>query len=142
MKTFHPKTIFDNLWFFKTWVDFCFKINAQGLILSSFESWGTETANYANFVRFSSVFNYFASETYKTRSLGYFLYFYAFLGVFKRFCSSDWPKMMSIYTLISSLMVLSSIFLHETFCCLPFLQDRHEWSFLNVLDGKPVTKFP
>jgi hypothetical protein len=54
--------------FQKTFVDFSSKINAQGLILSSFKSWGTEIANYANFVRFSSVFNHFASETYKTQS--------------------------------------------------------------------------
>jgi hypothetical protein len=66
-------------------VDFSFKTNAQGLNLTSFESWGTETANCANFVRFSSVFNHFASKTYKTQSLGYFQYFDAFLSVFKCF---------------------------------------------------------
>ena len=38
----------------------------QGLVLQIYETWGTETANYANFVRFSSVFDYFAFETYKT----------------------------------------------------------------------------
>ena len=76
----------------RAWVDFSFKTNAQGLILSNFESWGTETANYANFVRFSFVFTHFASETYKTQSLRYFQYFDAFLSVFWMFCSSDLTK--------------------------------------------------
>ena len=49
------------------WVDFSFKTNVQGLVLSIFKSWGTETANYANFVRFSSGFKHFASETYKAQ---------------------------------------------------------------------------
>jgi hypothetical protein len=40
--------------------------NNQGLDLTTFESWGTETANIANFVRFSFVFAYFAFETCKT----------------------------------------------------------------------------
>ena len=52
----------------RTFGEFSSKINSQGLDLTSFESWETETANYANFVRFSSVFKHFASETYKTQS--------------------------------------------------------------------------
>lgn len=48
-------------------VIFSFQINAQGLFLPIFESWGTETASFANFVRFSSVFAHFAFITYKTR---------------------------------------------------------------------------
>ena len=54
----------------------------QGLFLPNFETWGTETANYANFVSFSTVFIHFASKTYKTQSLGYFQYFDAFFSVF------------------------------------------------------------
>jgi hypothetical protein len=42
-------------------------LNIQGLVLSFYESWGTETANFANFIRFSSVFAHFASKTYKTQ---------------------------------------------------------------------------
>ena len=57
-------TIYD---FKRTFGDFSFKISAQGLFLLIFESWGTETANYANFIRFSSVFTHFASKTYKTQ---------------------------------------------------------------------------
>ena len=45
----------------------------QGLFLPIFESWGTETANYANFARFSFVFEHFAFETHKTRSLDIFI---------------------------------------------------------------------
>ena len=55
--------MFDFPW---TKVDFLFILNLQGLVLPIYETWGTETANYANFVRFSSVFAYFAFETYKT----------------------------------------------------------------------------
>ena len=67
--------IFD---FQKTWVDLSFKINAYGLILTSFETCGAEIANFANFVRFLTVFTHFASKTYKTQSLRYFQYFDAF----------------------------------------------------------------
>jgi hypothetical protein len=42
-------------------------LNDQGLVLTFYESWETETANFANFVRFSSVFTLFASKTYKTQ---------------------------------------------------------------------------
>ena len=42
-------------------------LNDQGLVLSFYESLGTETANFANFVRFSFVFTRFASKTYKTQ---------------------------------------------------------------------------
>ena len=38
----------------------------QGLVLQIYETWGTETAKYANVVRFSFVFTYFVFETYKT----------------------------------------------------------------------------
>ena len=71
--------------FKRTFGDFSFKISAQGLFLPIFKCWGTETANYANFVRVSTVFTHFASKTYKTQSLGYFQYFDAFLSVFKCF---------------------------------------------------------
>ena len=50
-----------------TFGDFSFKISAQGLFLPIFKSWGTETANYANFVLFSLVFTQFAFKTYKTQ---------------------------------------------------------------------------
>ena len=73
--------------FRKTFGDFSYKANAQGLVLPIFESWGTETANYAKFVHFSFVFNHFASKTYKTRSLGYFQYFDVFPSVFTCFGS-------------------------------------------------------
>ena len=53
--------------FKRTFGDFTFKISAQGLFLTIFESWGTETAKFANFVRFSFVFTHFASKTYKTQ---------------------------------------------------------------------------
>jgi hypothetical protein len=53
--------------FKRTFGDFSFQISAQGLFLPNFESWGTETANFANFVRFSFVFDHFASKTYKTQ---------------------------------------------------------------------------
>jgi hypothetical protein len=53
--------------FKRTFGDFSFKICAQGLFLPNFESWGTETADFANFVHFSSVFTHFASKTYKTQ---------------------------------------------------------------------------
>ena len=49
-----PKMIFEQV------------LSDQGLVLPIYETWGTETANYANFVRFSSVFACFAFETYKT----------------------------------------------------------------------------
>ena len=42
-------------------------LNDQGLDLTFYKSWGTETANFANFVRFSYVFTLFASKTYKTQ---------------------------------------------------------------------------
>jgi hypothetical protein len=42
-------------------------LNVQGLVLIFYESWGTETANFENFVRFSSVFTHFASKAYKTQ---------------------------------------------------------------------------
>ena len=54
--------------FKRTFGDFYFKISAQGLFLPIFESWGTKTANYANFMCFSSVFGIFAFETCKTLS--------------------------------------------------------------------------
>jgi hypothetical protein len=60
--------------------------------LTNFESWGTETVKYANFVRFSFVFNHFAFKTYKTRSLGYFHYFDAFLSVFLVFWQLKYGK--------------------------------------------------
>ena len=41
-------------------------LSDQGLVLPIYETWGTETANYANFVCFSFVFAYFVFETYKT----------------------------------------------------------------------------
>jgi hypothetical protein len=68
----------------RTFGDFSSKINAHGLDLTSFESWGTETANYANFVHFSSVFKHFASETYKTQSWDIFsilMHIWVFLNV-------------------------------------------------------------
>ena len=62
-----PKDQFDNFFdFLKPWVDFSFVLKLQGLVLPNFETWGTETANCANFVRFSFVFKNFASKTYKT----------------------------------------------------------------------------
>ena len=64
MITFHFKRTFD---------EFSYKTNAQGLVLSILDSWGTETANIANFVRFSSVFDYFAFETCKTLSWDIFI---------------------------------------------------------------------
>jgi hypothetical protein len=66
-------------------VDFLFILNLQGLVLPIYESWGTETANYANFDRFSTVFTHFASKTYKTQSLEYFQYFDAFLSILNVF---------------------------------------------------------
>ena len=56
----------------------------QGLDLTTFKSWGTETANYANFVCFSTVFKHFASETYKTQfwdNFSIMMHFWVFLGV-------------------------------------------------------------
>jgi hypothetical protein len=76
--------IFD---FQEAWIDLSFKINAYGLNVISFETWGTETANFANFDRFSFVFTHFAFKTYKTQSLGYFQYFDAFFIVFKCFAA-------------------------------------------------------
>ena len=83
-------------YFKRTWVDFSYKINAQGLVLSKLDSWGTETANYANFVRFSSVFAHFASKTYKTQSWNIFTYFDALLSLFLCFAVYIRPKMMSV----------------------------------------------
>jgi hypothetical protein len=80
-------------------------LKLEGLFLTIFESLGTETANYAYFARFLDVFNLFAPETYKNTIQGYFLYFEAFLSVFKCFCSSDGTKMMSIYTLINPVQI-------------------------------------
>ena len=57
-----------NYYFKSTWVDFSYKINAQGLVLSKLDSWGTETAKYANFLHLSHVFKRFASKTHKTQS--------------------------------------------------------------------------
>ena len=54
----------------RTFGDFYYKTNAQGLVLSKLDSWGTEIAKYANFSHFSHVFKRFASETHKTQSLG------------------------------------------------------------------------
>ena len=51
--------------FKRTFCDFSFEISAQGLFLTTFETWGTETANYANLAHFSSDFKHFAYETYK-----------------------------------------------------------------------------
>ena len=48
-------------------------LNYQGLILTFYESWGTETANSANFAHFSFVFEHFAFKTHKTRSLDIFI---------------------------------------------------------------------
>ena len=42
------------------------KLCAQVLFLTTFETWGTETANYANLIRFSPDFDIFAFKTYKT----------------------------------------------------------------------------
>ena len=62
-KLFHPRTYFDNFWLFFAlgWL-FFFILNFQGLVLPNFETWGTETANCANFVSFSFVFKNFASK--------------------------------------------------------------------------------
>ena len=79
-----------------TWVDFSCKINAQGLVLSKLDSWGTETAKYANFLHFSHVFKRFASETHKTHSWNIFTYFDALLSVFVCFAVYIRPKMMSV----------------------------------------------
>ena len=46
-------------------VTFLMRLCAQGLFLTILETWGTETASYANFAHFSSDFEHFASETYK-----------------------------------------------------------------------------
>ena len=73
--------IFD---FYLPWVDFSFVLNFQGLVLPNFETWGTETANCANFVRFSFVFKHFASKTYKTHfwdNLCILMRFWVFLDV-------------------------------------------------------------
>ena len=67
LKTFTQVLFFITFYFKRTWVDFSCKIIAQGLVLLIFESRGTETANFANFVRFSFVFARFASKTYKTQ---------------------------------------------------------------------------
>ena len=83
-------------YFKMTWVDFSYKINAQGLKLTIFETWGTETAKIANFVRFSHIFKRFASKTYKTQSWNIFTYFDAFLSVFVCFAVYIRPKMMSV----------------------------------------------
>jgi hypothetical protein len=90
--------IFD---FPRSFFDFSSKICPQGLFLSNIESSGIVSANCANFAHFSSVFNPFAPETYKNTFQEYFLYFEAFLCVFKCFCSLDGTKIMSIYTLIT-----------------------------------------
>ena len=62
--------------------------------MTSFESWGTETANYANFVRFSSVFNHFAPEIHKTQSRDIFcilMHFLVFLNILQfRFDQKWW----------------------------------------------------
>ena len=82
--------------FKKTWVDFSFKINAQGLNLSKLDSWGTETAKIANLTHFSHLFKRCASETHKTQSWNIFTYFDTLLSVFVCFAVYIRPKMMSI----------------------------------------------
>ena len=65
--------------------DFSYKTTTQGLVLSICESWGTKTANNANFVCFSLVFKHFASGTYKTQPWDIFsilMHFLVFLFVF------------------------------------------------------------
>ena len=74
-------TIFD---FSLPWVDFSFILKPQGLVLSIFETWGTETATYANFVCFSFVFKHFASKTHKTQFWNIFsilMHYWMFLYV-------------------------------------------------------------
>ena len=83
-------------YFKRTWVDFSYKINAQGLVLSKLDSWGTKTANYANFGHFSHVFKRFASKTHKTQSWNIFTYFDTYLSVFVCFAVYIRPKMMSV----------------------------------------------
>ena len=76
MITFHFKRAFD---------EFSYKTNAQGPVLSILDSWGTETAIYANFVHFSLVFKHFASETNKTQLWDIFsilMHIWVFLFVF------------------------------------------------------------
>ena len=54
--------------FKRTFGEFSHKTNAKGLVLPKFESWGTETANYVNFISFPFIFTLFTSETHKTKS--------------------------------------------------------------------------
>ena len=71
-------TTFD---FQRTYVDFSSKTHAQGPILPNSESWGTDSANSAQFAPFSPVFKPFVPETYKNTIQGYLQYYLVYLGV-------------------------------------------------------------
>ena len=63
----------------RTKVDFSFILNLQGLNLPICETPGTESDNYANFVRFSLIFNLFVPESYKNT-------FYDIFSILKHIC--------------------------------------------------------
>ena len=80
-------------YFKRTWVDFSHKTNAKGLVLPKFESWGTETAKYVNFISFPFIFTLFTSETHKTKSWDIFdilMHKRVFLFIFAVYNDKKW----------------------------------------------------